>query len=171
MTAHFSTLAGRTELLQLRCRIIDTYLRAQSILERAGSAPPSRTHTLMLAYNKLYEDMRADIAKASDSFPNADAMLAWLLADGQSHPRGRSHGSESRCPSPHGGNRKSAKGALRRCRRLAGHDSTTRLRAMKAAERQRPMRCRIIRQWTVLPRDKRQTVKAGCRLVPPECCG
>jgi hypothetical protein len=37
----------------------------------------------MHVYEKVCEHMRGDMAQASNSFPNADAFLAWLLDDSE----------------------------------------------------------------------------------------
>lgn len=79
MTAHVSISTGQADLPQLRRRIIGAYRRAHEIVEKASVSSSSRTHGLMHVYEKIYEHMRDDIAKASNSFPNVDALLAWLL--------------------------------------------------------------------------------------------
>lgn len=35
----------------------------------------------MLAYDKACNQMRVDVAQASESFANTDALLGWLFAD------------------------------------------------------------------------------------------
>jgi hypothetical protein len=83
MTAHFSIADRRADLPQLRRRIIGAYRRAQEIIAKASSVSSSRTHGLMHTYEKVCDQMRADIAQASNFFSNADALLAWLLDDSE----------------------------------------------------------------------------------------
>jgi hypothetical protein len=79
MTVHFSVSAAPIKLPRLRRRITSAYRGAQEIITKAELAPPSKMHALMLAYDKVCDQMRADIAEARSSFANPDELLAWLL--------------------------------------------------------------------------------------------
>jgi hypothetical protein len=78
MTSQLHSTA-KTATSQLRDRIIGAYQRAQRIITAASSA--ANPHATMVAYDKASDHLRADIVRASNLFPDTDALLSWLLDD------------------------------------------------------------------------------------------
>jgi hypothetical protein len=64
---------------KLRQRIIDHFMRAERIVTIASASPQARAHTMMIAYEKVCEQFRAEIALAEKLFPDTDSLVDWLL--------------------------------------------------------------------------------------------
>jgi hypothetical protein len=79
MSSRFASTG--TAKAQLRDRIIKTYQRAHRTIAGAAASPSANTHAAMTAYDKACEHLHSDVLRASELFPDTDALLDWLMED------------------------------------------------------------------------------------------